>query len=365
MADGGDQEKTEQPTDKKVRDAIERGNLPVSREAPLFGFLAATLILCTLMLREGAAQLLDVLVKLMDDPGGWTLDNGADAFALGGAVVGSMATFMLPIVVLFLFAGLAASFAQHLPRVVLSRIAPQWSKLSPVGGLKRLLGKDGLIEFGKALVKLLIVTTVVAVVMSGARGAVLDALFAEPLGTPGLMLSLFTRLVSGVLAAFVVLVGLDLVLAKTRWHKNLMMSRQEIREEMKQAEGDPMLKAKRRSLAMDRARRRMIKDVPRATLVIANPTHYAIALRYVRSETAAPVVVAKGQDLIALKIREIAEANGIEVIEDKPLARSMYDHVDVAQAIPPQFYKAVAEVIHLISTKNTKKSSLERPRVHR
>ncbi len=167
------------------------------------------------------------------------------------------------------------------------------------------------------------------------------------------------------MTVFALLVVADLFLSRASWSKKMLMSRREIKDEMKQAEGDPHVKAKRRSLALDRARRRMMNDVTRATVVIANPTHYAIALRYVREETAAPVVVAKGQDLIALKIREIAERASITVVEDKLLARSMYDHVEVAQAIPPQFYKAVAEIIHFITTKNQKQNSLERSQVLR
>ena len=126
------------------------------------------------------------------------------------------------------------------------------------------------------------------------------------------------------------------------------MSRQDVKDEMKQMQGDPMVKARLRSVALERSRKRMMSAVPTATLVIANPTHYAIALRYVRAEGGAPKVVAKGQDLIALKIREIAEENDIPVIEDKALARSMYDRVEVDMMIPPEFYRVVAELIYLL-----------------
>ncbi len=126
------------------------------------------------------------------------------------------------------------------------------------------------------------------------------------------------------------------------------MTKQEVKDEYKQAQGDPIVKSRQRSIARDRARRRMMKAVPRATLVIANPTHFAVALRYVREENDAPVVVAKGQDLIALKIREIAEENGIPVFEDPPLARSMFAQVSVDSVIPSVFYKAVAELIHRV-----------------
>ncbi len=146
-----------------------------------------------------------------------------------------------------------------------------------------------------------------------------------------------------------------------KWRKRMMMTRQEVKDEHKQSEGDPAVKAKRRSLALDRRRRRMMADVPRATLVIANPTHFAIALRYKREEGGAPVVVAKGQDILALKIREIAGQHGIAVIENKPLARSMYDLVEVGELIPPEFYKAVAEVIHYVQSRDTRRPSIPRP----
>jgi flagellar biosynthetic protein FlhB len=137
----------------------------------------------------------------------------------------------------------------------------------------------------------------------------------------------------------------DLVWSRLFWQRELRMTRQEVKDEHKQSEGDPILKARMRSLARDRSRRRMIAAVPRATLVIANPTHFAVALRYVREEGGAPLVVAKGQDLVALKIRHVAEENGIPVIEDKLLARSLYESVQVDKIIPSQFYKAVAEII--------------------
>ena len=126
------------------------------------------------------------------------------------------------------------------------------------------------------------------------------------------------------------------------------MTRQEVKDEMKQVDGDPLVKARMRSLARDRARKRMIAAVPRATFVVTNPTHYAIALRYVKEEGGAPMVIAKGQDLIALKIREIATQHSIPIIEDKLLARSLYKVVEVDKMIPPEFYKAIAEIVFFL-----------------
>jgi flagellar biosynthetic protein FlhB len=151
-----------------------------------------------------------------------------------------------------------------------------------------------------------------------------------------------------VAVATIMLVAADLVWAHLKWRIDLRMTRQEIKDEMKQSEGDPLVKARLRSLARDRARRRMMAAVPRASVVIANPTHYAIALRYERSEGGAPLVLAKGADIVALRIREVAGKHGIPIVEDKPLARALYDAVEVDQWIPPEFYKAVAKVLYYL-----------------
>ena len=145
--------------------------------------------------------------------------------------------------------------------------------------------------------------------------------------------------------ATIVLVAADLVWSRLFWSRDLRMTRQEVKDEMKQVDGDPLVKARMRSLARDRARKRMIAAVPRATFVVTNPTHYAMALRYVKEEGGAPMVIAKGQDLIALKIREIATEHSIPIIEDKLLARSLYKVVEVDKMIPPEFYKAIAEIV--------------------
>ena len=132
------------------------------------------------------------------------------------------------------------------------------------------------------------------------------------------------------------------------------MSKQELKEELRQAEGDRMVKARLRSLRLDRSRKRMLSAVPRATMVVVNPTHYAVAMRYVRAEGGAPMVIAKGADFIALKIRSIAEEHEIPVVEDRPLARSLYAAVDVDRPIPAEFYRAVAEIVHLIQQRKAR-----------
>jgi flagellar biosynthetic protein FlhB len=173
-------------------------------------------------------------------------------------------------------------------------------------------------------------------------------MFVEPSALPSLLLKLVERALSTLAVATLVLVAADLVWSRVFWHRELRMTRQEVKDELKQVDGDPIVKARLRSLARDRSRKRMMAAVPRATLVIANPTHYAVALRYLREEGGAPLVVAKGQDLIALRIREIAAEHRIPIVENKELARSLYRSVQIDKMIPPEFYKAVAEIVFFL-----------------
>ncbi len=345
-------EKTEEGSEKKTREAIESGNVPFSREASVFLSLGAMLVVAALMLANNVQSLAGALMQLFANPARAPFATTADTLAVFRFAGVAAATFLLPILVVLALAGLVAGFAQGLPRFAFERIRPKWSKISPAAGLKRLGGRDGQIEFLKNLVKFAIVSAVVALVLRGEGETVLQTLYLDPAALGPLILAIVGRLLAGCLAAYAVLSGADLVWARLRWRDGLRMTKQDVKDEMKQAEGDPLMKAKRRSLALDRSRRRMMAAVPRATLVIANPTHYAIALRYVREEGGAPLVLAKGQDLIALKIREVAEMNAIPVVEDKALARSMYDAVEVSQLIPAEFYKAVAELIHFLQSRN-------------
>ena len=175
---------------------------------------------------------------------------------------------------------------------------------------------------------------------------------ADPRDIPERLFAIVLKLLAGTALAAGLLVAADLVWARLSWGRALRMTRQEVKEEFKEMEGDPTVKARQRSLALNRNRKRMMSAVPRPTLVIANPTHFAVAIRYVRQDGGVPMVVAKGQDLVALPIRAIAEAHGIPVIENKLLARSLYDAVRVDQMIPPLFYRAVAELTHYLNARN-------------
>ncbi len=342
------EDKTEEPTEKRLHDAIERGRIAFSREAPLFASLSAALIAFVFVIPGRVIGLIAGLIGVIDDPAGWRIERGADALALAGPLVGAAAEFLWPVVALLMTAGVVASAAQGAPQIVPDRILPDFSRISPRAGFHRMFGARGAVEFAKTLIKLCTVAAVAGAMLLSQKAVLLTAMDDDPGALPERIQALAVKTIGAVLAATLVVASADLVWSRILWRRDNRMSKHEVKEELRQAEGDRMIKARLRSLRLDRSRRRMLSAVPRATMVVANPTHYAVAMRYVRSEGGAPIVLAKGADLVALKIRAIAEAHDIPVIEDKPLARSLYSATDVERPIPAEFYRAVAEIVHLI-----------------
>jgi len=195
------------------------------------------------------------------------------------------------------------------------------------------------------------VATVLVFALSDEHRELLAGMITNPLEFGMVMRSIAVNILTAIVLVMMAIAAADFVWSRFSWRRDMRMSKQEVKDELKQSEGDPIVRSRIRSVARDRARRRMMTAVPKATLVIANPTHYSIALKYVRDEDSAPLVVAKGQDLVALKIREIAAEHGVPVFEDVALARSMYKQVSVDSVIPPQFYQAVAELVRIVYAK--------------
>jgi flagellar biosynthetic protein FlhB len=354
MAQDTDKEsKTEEATEKKISDAIEKGNTPQSREAPLFASMVGILIVLAFVVGPGAGALSEDMSLLIDSPGGFPLGDGDNASQLLWNVAMTVGRFLLPVVAILTVAGVVASVSQNAPSMVLERIRPQLSRISPAAGWKRLFGAQGFFEFLKSAFKFGAIAVVVLILLGASRSSVIDAMFSDPTQIPGAILALAVRLVSAICVATIVLVAGDLLWARFRWRADLRMTKQELKDEMKESEGDPLVKGRIRALQKDRARRRMIAAVPRASVVIANPTHYAVALLYDRSKGGAPLVVAKGADLIALRIREIAGKHGVPIVEDRPLARALYDAVEVDQWIPAEFYRAVARILYVLYSRRS------------
>ena len=351
MSEAPDKEsKTEEATEQKIRDAVEKGNLPFSKEAPILASIIAFLLIAVFIATPSTAKLAAFLAELIDRPEDWLLNSSEDVGQLFQVLAIAVGNALLPILVIIPVAGIAASALQNAPRLVGERIRPQWSRISPAKGWARIFGRAGQVEFLKSLFKLCAASLVVFFVFFKSNALFTDAVASDPRALPEFIRQNVIQLLAANAVAITFLAGFDLAWSRIHWRSELRMTRQEVKDEHKQSEGDPLVKSRLRSLGRDRARRRMIAAVPTATLVVANPTHFSVALRYRPAQDSAPVVVAKGQDLIALKIREIAEASNIPVFEDVLLARSLYKQIQVDQVIAPEFYKAVAELIQFINS---------------
>ena len=346
MTDTPDKEsRTEQATDKRLLDAREEGNVPHSREVSNFTFLIAGTITAIATSTFGVQNITETLAALLASVSAVHLETDGDVLLLVTAVAQKIALVIGPMMLIFTVAGVSAAIIQNPPALVWKRIMPDYSRVSPAKGFKRLVALSGLLEFAK--------TTLRFWIMAGAAVWAMyidwDLFIGSMQYSPDAILSVWLKTTLTVFAALLALSGALLVfdwpLAHILWRRMLRMSPEEIKQERKQIEGDAHIKARRRSIARARARRRMMRDVSKATVVIANPTHFSIALRYVRQEGGAPKVVAKGQDLIALAIRRRAEELGIPVVEDKALARSLYSKVEIDQMIPVEFYRAIAEIL--------------------
>lgn len=352
MAESDDQDsRTEEPTEKRLSDAIEKGNTPTAREAILFGSFTSLLCVCMFMSAGPIGRLVVTLKSVFVAAGSLRLDDREGAAILLTSLLMDAAAAVLPVLVALAAGTIVASLLQSPPAAVVSRIAPQLSRISPASGWKRLYGPAGFVEFGKSLVKLIAAGAILWFVLNGQYPRFAGLLMGEPALIPEALREFSVAIIARLLGLAAALAIADLVWSRLRWRRQLRMTRQDIKDEMKQAEGDPLIKARIRSIARQRASRRMMEKLPTATMVIANPTHYAVALRYAREDGGAPIVVAKGVDYLALKIREIAAEHGIPVIEDRPLARSLYDQVEIDSQIPAEFYVAIAEIIHYLNSR--------------
>ena len=340
--------KTEDPTEKKIRDAFDKGNVPFAREVPAFASVLGALLFVVFFLPSSVGRVTYGLKGIFEKPEDWRIITGEDALAIFKHLFWEASIILLPAFAILMTFGLAASIFQNIPRPVLDRIQPKWNRLSIPAGFGRIFGKKGMVEFAKNMAKVMVISLIIALVMRGDFMDILQIMYVDPGAITQVISEHTITIFIVVLLSTAVLAIVDIFATRHFWYEDLRMTKQEIKDEMKQSDGDPMVKARQRSLARDRARKRMMADVPRATLVVANPTHYAVALRYDAEETGAPIVVAMGQDLIALRIREIAEENEIPVFEDASLARSMFAQVSLGTLIPSEFYQAVAELIHRI-----------------
>jgi flagellar biosynthetic protein FlhB len=344
MADEDKSQKTEDPTQKRLEEAHQKGQVAKSQELTHWFMLSGAGLAVLLFSGSVSIQLADAMMPYLAAPHAIPTDPGHLLHLFGGIGWQLIATLSLPILVL-LIAAVGGNLVQHRPVFSAERLKPSWNKISPKKGLAKIFGKQGLIDLVKAAFKIGIVAGLAGLIIwPKLRGLELFVAYDLAALLP-FVRDLVLALLVGVLAVLAVIAGLDLLYQRWDWFENQRMSKQEIKDENRQAEGDPHVKARIRQIRNDRARKRMMAAVPTASVVLTNPTHYAVALRYEASEMAAPKVVAKGQDLIALRIREIATEHGVPIVENPPLARALHAAVEIDREIPPEYYRAVAEVI--------------------
>jgi flagellar biosynthesis protein FlhB len=251
---------------------------------------------------------------------------------------------LAPVLAILIAAALAGNFVQHRLLWTLQPLIPQLARISPLAGAKRLFSKQAAIGLGKGFAKLTVVGAVMYLVAAPEFNRVLSFAGGDLMQAMSAAMTLVLRLLIGVCSVMVLVAALDWLWTYHSWYERQRMSVREIREEYKQTEGDPTVKAKLRQIRVARMRKRMMTEVPKATVIITNPTHFAVALKY-ESGMNAPVCVAKGMDLIARRIRELAQEHRIPVVENPPLARALHQSVEIDEEIPAEHYKAVAEVI--------------------
>ncbi|MGH7040961.1 MAG: EscU/YscU/HrcU family type III secretion system export apparatus switch protein [Acetobacteraceae bacterium] len=338
MAEGAPSEdRTEAASPRRLQRAREEGQAPVSHElSGLAGLGAFALVLA--MAAPAEAHTLTLRLSIL-----FRRFDLTPAAALRLAALSALAA-IAPVVAAALVAGAGAVLLQTGFLLSFTPLAPDPSRLSPVAGLRRLLGADQAMEGAKALAKLAAMGTAVWYALRAALPALQMAPFRDPRGLPAAASGLVLRVLFAVLAVQAAIAVADVVWMRLRHARGLRMSREELREEQKDAEGDPRIKARLRQIRLQRARRRMLAAVPKATVIVTNPTHYAVALAYDRGKSAAPRVVAKGVDSMAVRIRETAMAHGVPLVANPPLARALH-RLDLDAEIPPEHYKAVAELI--------------------
>lgn len=341
-----DTERSEDPTQKRLDDALEKGDVAKSQEVNTWFIIAGATLAMSIFSGSMGSGILVPLRNLVANS--WMIrTDGPGLMALLASLEYALIIAVgIPFLMLML-AAIAGNMIQH--RLVWSTesLKPKFSKISPGSGFKRIFGKQAVANFLKGLFKLIALGTVMTMVLWPERHRLEAMVYFDPAALMGVTTGLTMHLLGAVVAMLAAVAIADYFFQYRQWYERQKMTLQEMKEEYKQSEGDPHVKGRIRQLRQQRMKKRMMAAVPKASVIITNPTHYSVALAYDRS-MAAPVCVAKGVDNAAFKIREIAKAHDIPIVENVPLARSLYATVDIDEEIPVEHYHAVAEIIGFV-----------------
>ena len=351
--DGPGGEKTEPATQKKLSDARKEGQVAKSKEiANGVGLMALFLVLkiwtgkMGINFLETFEMVYDRIPQVVNFIGGTAPERELILLLRHGAI--QILLITLPILLIGFLVAFVCDFCQVKWKPTTKPLQPKFSKLNPINGFKKIFSINSLIELLKSFIKIIIIVFI-------AKGYIEDRthyLFLlydmEIMSALQLILQVVTDLGIRIAAVYIIFAFADYAYQKWKFAEDMKMTKQEVKEEYKNTEGDPQIKGKIRQKMMEVSRRRMMQALPQADVVITNPTHYAVAIKYDPVVSDAPVVIAKGQDYLAQKIKEIARENKVEIVENKPLARMLYANVEVGEAVPPEMYQAVAEVLAFV-----------------
>ena len=342
-------DKTEKATPKKKADARKKGQVFQSREVST-AFILLILIVSLNVLGPSIYDQLTLYFKRIYQE---YLVNAAalDFSTLANIYIESALVLIkavLPILLISMLAGLISGYVQVGFLLTLEPLKPQFSRLNPLKGFKRFFSLRAIVELLKSIIKIVIVSVVAYSYISSQTNEILNLIDTTVAEVMIYIASSAFSVALRICIALIVLGLLDYIYQKFDYEKNLKMTKQEVKEEFKQQEGNPEVKSKIKQKQRQMSMKRMMQEVPNADVVITNPTHYAVALKYDTQKSPAPFVIAKGQDYIALRIKEMAKQNKVEVVENKQLARTLYSTVDIGEAIPPELYQAVAEILAFV-----------------
>lgn len=358
MAESADPEsKTEEATPRKLEEARKKGDVARSPDiASALSLLAAALVLLTAggwFATSMAEQFLPFIAAPHQLMGG--LDAGAGV-EIASRALWAAAPFLGALTLAVILGGVGGNLAQSGLIFSGEKIKPTWEKVSPLAGFKRIFGPDGLVQFLKTFLKLIAVGAICWFTLKPHAVELKNLAAMSPLAILPLTQDLAVVLFVSALVFLGFAAGADYLWQRFRFAQRMRMTKEELKEDYKQSEGDPHVKARLKQIRIQRSRKRMMQNVPKATVVVTNPTHYSVALRYEPDKgDDAPVCVAKGVDALALRIREVAREHGVEVVENVPLARALYAAVDVDEVIPKAHFEAAARVIGFVMQKRKRR----------
>ncbi|MCR4806207.1 MAG: flagellar biosynthesis protein FlhB [Lachnospiraceae bacterium] len=349
-------EKTEPATDKKKDDARKEGQVAKSKELNGAISLFAMFLVLKIYIGNMGISFLEVFVESYNRiPEMTTLIDGyitpKEYAAVMNNVIGKILLMLLPFLAVAFVVAFVVDLVQVKWKPTAKPMQPKFSKLDPTKGIKRLFSVDKLVELLKSMLKLFIIGYVAYSTLKDQAGNLFLLYDMQLVSALALFGDIVINMALKICAVYLIIGILDYAYQKHKFNEDLKMTKQEVKDEFKNAEGDPQIKGKQRQRMQEASRRRMMQDIPKADVVITNPTHFAVAIRYEPERLPAPYVIAKGEDFLAARIKEEAAKYDIDIVENKPLARMLYYNVDLGAQIPQELYSTVAEILAVIYNK--------------